>query len=267
MTTRPGAVSENLPAGTQSLGRALAVLKLLAGSPGELSGTAIANTLQLSSGTANRLIRALMAEGLVARNPLSDGYYLGSSAVLLGQAAQRGFGIDKALPILERLNAETNESINLAIRQGPESVVMMRVQCTLPLRFEQHTGARFPLYSTASGKAILAFSPDAERYLDSLPSELVKVTPHSLRTPADLTDQLADIRVRGYSIDEQENIEGVRCVGAPVLDHDGHAQAALVIQAPTVRMPKSRIQTLGERAIRAAKEISQFVPVNRTMSF
>jgi IclR family acetate operon transcriptional repressor len=266
MTTRLGAVRENLPAGTQSVGRALAVLKLLAGSAEELSGTAIANALQLSSGTANRLIRALMAEGLVARNPLSDGYYLGSGAVLLGQAAQRGFGIDKALPILERLNTETKESINLSIRMGGESVVMMRVQCTLPLRFEQHTGARFPLYSTASGKAILAFSPDADQYLDSLPSELVKVTPHSLGTSADLADQLAHIRVRGYSIDEQENIEGVRCVGAPVLDPDGRAQAALVIQAPTVRMPKGRVQALGGRIIGAAKEVSQFVPVNHTMS-
>lgn len=249
------------------MGRALAVLRLLAGSPNELSGTTIANTLQLSSGTAHRLIRALIADGLVARNPASDGYYLGSGAVLLGQAAQRGFGIDKALPTLERLNAETDESVNLSIRQGDESVVMMRVQSTLPLRFEQHTGARFPLYSTASGKAVLAFSPDADRYLDSLPAKLAKVTPYSLHTRADLAEQLAEIRERGYSIDEQENIEGVRCVGAPVLGPEQHAQAALVIQAPTVRMPKSRVHALGKQVIRAAKEISQFVPVNRAMSF
>lgn len=137
-------MSEELPAGTQSVGRALAVLKLLASSPDELTGSAIAAELQLSSGTANRLIRALIAEGLVARNPMSDSYYLGSGTVLLGQAAQRGFGMDKALPILEQLNSETQESVNLSIRQGPESVVMMRVQSTLPLRFEQHTGARFP---------------------------------------------------------------------------------------------------------------------------
>ncbi|ORJ55961.1 IclR family transcriptional regulator [Mycobacterium simiae] len=260
-------MSEVLPAGTQSVGRALAVLKLLAGSPDELSGNAIANSLRLSSGTANRLIRALIAEGLVARNPVSDCYYLGSGAVLLGQAAQRGFGIDKALPILERLNRETEEAINLSIRQGTESVVMMRVPCTLPLRFEQHTGARFPLYSTASGKAILAFSPDADQYLNSLPAKLRKVTPHSLSTPAALADQLAGVRRRGYSIDEQENIEGLRCVGAPVLDPEGNAQAALVIQAPTVRMSRNRMRTLGKQVAQAARDVSQFVPVNRAMSF
>lgn len=259
-------MSEELPAGTQSVGRALAVLKLLATSPDELSGSAIAAELRLSSGTANRLIRALMAEGLVSRNPMTDSYYLGSGMVLLGQAAQRGFGIDKALPILEQLNAETQESVNLSIRQGSESVVMMRVQSTLPLRFEQHTGARFPLYTTASGKAILAFSPHAEIYVKTLPVKLVKVTPHSLSTPHELSEQLREIRVRGYSIDEQENVEGVRCVGAPVLDADGCAQAALVIQVPSVRMPRSRIRVLGELAVQAAKEVSQFVPVNRAMS-
>ncbi|MFC9360971.1 IclR family transcriptional regulator [Rhodococcus sp. NPDC057014] len=259
-------VSEELPAGTQSVGRALAVLKLLASSADELTGSAIAAELRLSSGTANRLIRALIAEGLVARNPMSDSYYLGSGTVLLGQAAQRGFGMDKALPILEQLNAETQESVNLSIRQGSESVVMMRVQSTLPLRFEQHTGARFPLYTTASGKAILAFSPHAETYVESLPPTLAKVTPHSLSTPRELSEQLREIRVRGYSIDEQENVEGVRCVGAPILDADGYAQAALVIQVPTVRMPKSRVRTLGDRIVQAAKEVSQFVPVNRAMS-
>jgi IclR family acetate operon transcriptional repressor len=95
-----------------------------------------------------------------------------STAILWGQAGQHAFGLDRALPILERVNAETGESVNLVVREGGESVVIMRVQSTLPLRFEQRPGARFPLYTTASGKAILAFSPDAEAYVKSLPRKL-----------------------------------------------------------------------------------------------
>lgn len=56
------------------------------------------------------------------------------------------------IPFLERLNEMTEESVNLAIRDGGESVVMTRVQSTLPLRFVQRVGARFPLYATASAK-------------------------------------------------------------------------------------------------------------------
>lgn len=254
------------PAGTQAIGRALAVLRALAGSADEHEASAIAADLDLSAGTTKRILGALVAESLVAQNPTTGRYYLASGAILLGQAAQRGFGLDKALPVLEELNAETSESVNLVVREGDESVVMMRVQSTLPLRFEQHPGARFPLYSTASGKAMLTHSPDADAYIDSLPQRLPPLTDNTLPTPERLATQLQQTRERGYSVDDEENVAGVRCVGAAVLDSYGRAQAAITIQVPTVRMPKRRTLELGERVQLAGKEVARFVPVDRTMS-
>lgn len=254
------------PAGTQAIGRALAVLRTLAASPTELEASALAEELALSAGTTKRILGALTAESLIAQNPTTGRYYLASGAILLGQAAQRGFGLDKALPVLEELNAETSESVNLVVREGSESVVMMRVQSTLPLRFEQHPGARFPLYSTASGKAMLSCSPDADEYVTSLPDRLPPLTENTLPTPDRLAAQLKQTRDRGYSIDDEENVAGVRCVGAPVLDAYGRAQAAITVQVPTVRMPKRRMLELGERVQLAAKEVARFVPVDRNMS-
>lgn len=254
------------PGGTQAIGRALAVLKLLAEQAGELGTAQIAERLGLSSGTAHRIVHALAAEGLVAHNPRTDAYYLGTGTILLGQAAQRGFGLDRALPVLEQLNAETRESVNLVVREGGESVVMLRVQSNLPLRFEQYPGARFPLYTTASGKAILAYSPDAREYLAGLPERLSKITDRTLGTPEQLAAQLDEVRRRGYSIDEEENVAGVRCVGAPILDADKRAQAALVIQVPSARMPPRRVRELGALVATSAKEIARFVPVDRIMS-
>lgn len=258
--------NKGTPSGTQAISRALAVLRLLAESDGELSASAVATRLRLTSGTTNRILRVLMAEGLVAQSVRRETYYLGSAAILLGQAAQHGFGLDRTLPILERVNADTGESVNLVVRDGGESVVMLRVQSTLALRFEQRPGARFPLYTTASGKAILAFSDDADEYLDSLPLEMRKLTPHTLGTPAELALQLQETQERGYSIDEQENVDGVRCVGAPILDSYGHAQAALVIQVPTVRMPPERVKTLGELVVQVSMEIARMVPIDRRLS-
>lgn len=231
-----------------------------------MSTALVASRMGLTHGTANRIIRALMAEGLLAQNPKTTNYYLGSAMVLLGQAAQLGFGLDKALPVLEQVNQETGESVNLVLREWDESVVMMRVPSTLPLRFEQHIGARFPLYATASGKAILAASPDSAEYIAQLPEELESITAHTLRTPDQLAKQLDEIRQRGYSIDEEENVEGVRCVGAAVLDTAGVALAALVIQVPCVRMPPSRVSSLGELAQQAAREVARFVPLDHLMS-
>lgn len=262
-TATPGT---DAPHGTQAIQRAIAVMRYFADHDGEHAPPAVAKALDLSPGTVLRMMKALASAGLLARNPLTDSFYLGTGAVLLGQAAQRAFGLDRALPILEQVNAETQESVNLAVREGRESVVMLRVQSTLPLRFEQRTGARFPLYTTASGKAILAFSPDAATYVDSLPPRLAKLTPHTLETPEALSKQLTQTHRRGYSIDAEENVEGVRCVGAPVCDTSGRAHAALVIQVPTVRMSRQRERELGELAVQAAREVSRMVPVNRTMS-
>ena len=177
------------PHGTQSIQRAISVLKYFTDHDGESAAPAIARALDLSPGTVLRIVKALTSAGLLARNPITESYYLGSGAVLLGQAAQRAFGLDRALPILEQVNLETQESVNLAVREARESVVMLRVQSTLPLRFEQWPGARFPLYTTASGKAILAHSPDAEQYVDEPPRALGEADPAHARDAggADLT--------------------------------------------------------------------------------
>ncbi|UNS95233.1 IclR family transcriptional regulator [Streptomyces tubbatahanensis] len=262
---RHGPRASESPAGTQAVGRALAVLRLFIEAEGDVQITEITQRLGLTPGTAHRVVGALAAEGFLVRNPATDGYYLGSTAILLGQAAQRTLGADRAMPLLKQLNAETNESVNLVVRDGDESVVVMRVQSTLPLRFEQHPGARFPLYSTASGKAMMSRAGDTEAYVRSLPARLPAVTPHTVSSPGQLTGELERTRARGYSIDNEENVEGVRCIGAPVLDAHGHAHAAVVVQVPAVRLPDTRVEELAPRLIEVAGQVAQVVPSDRTM--
>ncbi|WP_328379782.1 IclR family transcriptional regulator [Streptomyces sp. NBC_00440] len=252
-------------AGTQAIDRAMAVLRLLIEADGDVQVTEIIQRLGLTPGTAHRVVGALAAEGFLSRNPVTDGYYLGSTAILLGQAAQRALGTDRALPLLQQLNAETNESVNLAVRDGEESVVVMRVPSPLPLRFEQHPGAHFPLYSTASGKALMSFAEHPGDYLSSLPAELRAVTAHTIGSRERFAEELELTRERGYSIDNEENVEGVRCIGAPVLDARGYAHAAVVVQVPSVRLPDTRIRELAPRVVEIATEVARVVPSDRTM--
>lgn len=247
------------PDGTQSIQRALLVLRTLADA-GELTITQIAARCDLNAGTAARIARALTAGGLVRRNPVTDGYHLGAGAVVLGAAARRTLGLDQVRPFLDELGATTGESVNLATRDGAESVVMLRVQSQLPLRFEQRVGARFPLYSTASGKAMLAFDPDRDDYLASLPESLPPVAPGTLATLSQLRQQLDETAERGWAIDIEENVEGVRCVGAPVRDAQGRAHAAVVVQAPGVRLSRERIDELGPLVARIADQVAGVVP-------
>lgn len=255
----------DLPAGTQAIGRAMAVLRLFVEAEGDVQVTEIVTRLGLTPGTAHRVVGALAAEGLLTRNPATDGYFLGSTAILLGQAAQRGMGVDRAMPLLRQLGAETEESVNLTVREGAESVVVLRVPSTQPLRFEQHPGARFPLYATASGKVLTAFASDTRAYVDGLPGTLPAVTAHTIGTRERFAQELVRTRERGYSIDKEENVEGVSSIGAPVLDADGCAQAAVVIQVPTVRLPETRMRALAPRLLEVAGQVAAILPSDRTL--
>lgn len=247
------------PSGTQSIQRALSLLVALS-ERDELTLTELAGHTGLTPGTTSRMAKALAAEGMIRRNPVTDAYHLGARTALLGQAAQRVLGLDKALPAMRELAKHTRESVNLSIREGDESVVLLRVQSTLPLRFEQTIGARFPLYSTASGKSILAFTRARQDYLDALPDRLEPVAPGTLATRHQLVQQLEEIQERGYAVDLEENVEGVRCVGAPVMGESGEAHAAIVLQAPAVRMRRDRIAELGPMVMATASEVSHAVP-------
>ncbi|WP_233157425.1 MULTISPECIES: IclR family transcriptional regulator [Amycolatopsis] len=122
------------PAGTQAIRRALAVLRLLRDEGGELSLSVIARRLDLTPGTTHRVVGALSVDGLVTHNPHTDCYHLGPGAILLGQAAQRVHGLERALPVIRQVNEETEESVNIAIRDGRESVVLLRAQSSPPSR-------------------------------------------------------------------------------------------------------------------------------------
>lgn len=241
---RPSASS-----GTQAIDRALAVLSsFVAAAEQGISEIAAAN--DLSPSTTHRITRALVAAGYLEQNADSERYRLGHSAVVLGQSAREALGFEQTLPILERLGAATGESVNLGIREGNEVVVILRVESEHPLRFDQPPGTRIPIHCSSMGKSLMAFGDD---HMDGL--DFVKVTSSTISTPADLAHALELVRSSGYSLDVEESIDGVSCVGAPILDDDDVAVAAIAVQGPTVRMTPQRQEQLAPVVLDAAAEI------------
>lgn len=201
-------------AGTQAIRRALAVLRTFREAKTDLRLGQIANTLGLRPGTTHRIVRALVDEGYLAQDDETERCYLSRSAVLLGLAAQRTLGLSAALPLLERLGASTSESVNLGIPDGTHALVVLRVESPMPLRYDQPAGSRVPLHATAMGKALLAFGGDLDSYLDAVDGQLQKYTSHTITSVRKLRKEIEGTRSRGYSIDNEERIEGVRWVGS-----------------------------------------------------
>jgi IclR family acetate operon transcriptional repressor len=245
--------------GTQAIARTLAVLAAFREAEADLGISDLAHRLSLSGSTVHRIVRALAAEGYVAQNEETERYYLGRASVLLGQAANRRLGLHQAQSVLEGLAADTGESVNLGVRDRSEMVVVMRVESKHPLRFSQEPGSRLPVYASAMGKAMLSRSTCVEDEVAGLP-RLEPLTPHTIVSKDKLVRELRQIRSRGYSLDNEEAITGVRCVAAPVVSAQGTVLGAIAIQAPAVRMPRPRLRTLAPLAIAAADEVAQMVP-------
>jgi len=239
------------PSGTQAIDRALEVLSSFVDHR-EQGITEIAARTGLKPSTVHRIVRALVTSGYLEQREDTDQYRFGHTALVLGQSAREALGFDLAIPILEQLGGETGESINMGVRDGNEVVVVLRVESVQPLRFDQPAGSRIALHCSSMGKSLMAFG---DGNLDGL--ELAKITPTTITTKTALRAQLAETKERGFSFDLEESIPGVSCVGAPVLDADGVAVAAIAVQAPTVRMTHERQLAIGKRLTLATAEISR----------
>lgn len=249
MSKTPGQKS---PSGTQAIDRALLVLSSFVDFP-EQGLIELAERTELSPSTVHRIVRALVNAGYLDQAPVTDRYRFGPAAVVLGQSARESLGFDLAIPLLQQLGGETGESINMGVLDGHEVIVVLRVESVQPLRFDQPTGSRIAVHGSSMGKSLLAFSPN------DLPEKLPlhAITSSTINTRAALEAELAAVRQHGFAYDHEESIPGVSCVGAPVLDANGHAIAAVAVQGPTVRMTQERLLHLGRRVVETTEAISR----------
>ena len=229
--------------------------------PTDLTLSGIAKQVGLSLSTVHRLLGALCAAGYVEHSADTGRYGFGRSSILLGQVAQHNAGLDLARQVLEQASADTGESVNLGVRDGEHAVVLLRIESPQALRFDQPPGTRVHLHASSMGKALLTFAADPAAEFEAL-LPLAAITAETITDPDTLLGELEQIRARGYSVDDQESMLGVRCVGAPVFDASGVARAAVAIQVPAVRMPPRRSEELGRLVMRAARDVQGVLSPN-----
>lgn len=261
---RSTATSNTSTAGTQAIDRTLAVLDLFRETQQDLGISDVAHRLDLNGSTVHRMVRALVEREYLAQDDVTERYYLGRAAVLLGHAANEGLGLQRAQTVLDRLRDETAESVNLGTRDGDDMVVLINAEPHQLLRFSQEPGSRLPVNATSMGKAWLAHSESTvEDGVGSINQPLRALTPKTLAAKADLIQNLKQVRKRGYSIDDEEALSGVRCLAAPVLNKESTILAAIAVQAPAVRMSRKRLVALAPLVQAAAEEISHMLPLRQ----
>jgi IclR family acetate operon transcriptional repressor len=214
----------------------------------------LARRLSLSKTTVHRSLMSLSQAGWIEpTDSVSRSWTLSMHALVVGGHAVESLGGLRsiAIPVMEELRRATEETIHLLVRYRDTVVLIERLDGIKPVRVFNPLGGRARLHRTASGKAILAHMPEPEfdAYLKSLAE-------HSGRAQAKtLAAEIAQVKKRGFAVNQGENQPGVSAVGAAILDGEGFALAAITISTPPERLPASLLAARGALVKDAARRV------------
>ena len=240
----------------QSVDRALDLVEALASADGEVSITALAARTSLHVSTVHRLLSTLLRRGYVRQNPETSRYYAGPKLAMLAEGRSRfGEMRNRARPILHAITDATRETANLVVLDDTAAVYIETVPSPQVVRLFTAVGNRVPLHATGAGKCLLSALPTATR--DALVErlDLRPYTPHTLVDAAALRRALDEGHERGYTLDDEEYDEGVRCIAVPV-GGTGEVVAAISVSAPASRLTRQKCVELVPMLRRSAAELA-----------
>ncbi|GGL66497.1 IclR family transcriptional regulator [Halocalculus aciditolerans] len=201
----------------------------------------LTDEVDLVRSTVHRHLTTLHDRGYVTR---SDGEYSLSLRFLdVGQWTQsRKETYVLAKSKVEELAERTSERAQFVVEENGRAVYVHMEAGEHAVKTNMHVGKHTPVHASAGGLAILS-QLDRERVEEIIASRgLERLTPHTYTDPDDLFDALESIRERGFSINDQGHIEGLRAVGVPVSGPDGSVVGALSVSGPTNRIRGDRLE-------------------------
>jgi DNA-binding IclR family transcriptional regulator len=241
----------------QVIDRVFQILDLLAENKGELGATELAQQLQLHKSTVHRLLVTLEQHRFLQKNPDNAKYRLGWRLFELGMLAVSRVELHSmARPHLEVLVKQTGETAHLGVVAGGELISIASVETDRSLRLPGTVGRRSPLYCSSQGKSILAFSAEAVAAEMIRGIEFKGFTRNTITSAARLMQELERVRKCGYALDNEEFESDLRCIGAPVFNHEGKVIAAMSIAGPTYRIGNREIPRLAAAVVQASKKLS-----------
>lgn len=242
---------------TPSLDRALGVLECLSKHPQGLGISELAAEMGLSVNFVYRVTQALTAHGYVNRDA-EKRFCVGAKLLSLCQPVSNDVPLtEAAMPALRWLSEQTGEAAHLGMISGHEGIVLERVIGRALIKFYVERGTRFPLHTSGPGKAMLAFMPESERDEIIAGMTFERFQPWTISNRKEFLTCLTGVRAQGFGVDAGEHLEGHNCLGAPILDVDGHAVASLWITGPSQRLSEERMVKLAPTVIKAGHMVTE----------
>jgi DNA-binding IclR family transcriptional regulator len=241
----------SLELGAQSIDRAARILVRLVESDDVVTLASLMEETRLPKSTAARLLRALERNGLAQRRP-GGGFRPGP---VLVDYARRDTAVGDlatlALPFLERLEAATGETANVAIPTPTGVARLAQVDSHHPLGAGNWVGRRIPSHASSLGKVFMAFGAAQPPF-----GRLARLGPNTITSIPDLLAELEQVRRNGYATTWEELEAGLCSAAAPVRGARGTVIAAISVSAPTVRTSRARLGELTQHVAETAAALS-----------
>lgn len=248
------------PRRVQAVDRALDVLDCMGAAGRPLGVSDIARRTGHSKATVHHVLATLLSRRYVMQDPYTSLYRLGWALYELGSSVVRDVEFTRAArPFLDRLAAETGESILLGILEDDAVLYLDRGESPSGLRMIANAGRRGALHATASGKVLLAFSSDAQLVERVLGQPLPRLTRSTITDPTALRKQLASVRTRGYAVCREEREIGLSSVAVPLRNYTGLVVGSLALAAPSSRLTRTSLQGYLGSLRAAAHEIETHI--------
>jgi DNA-binding IclR family transcriptional regulator len=221
----------------------------------DLGITDIANDLGLSKAAVHRLLASLRTRNLVALDPTTRRYSLGTSSLMLGLSALNGLDVRRlASAELPAISRDTFETATLSIRSNDVRIYVEQITPPREVIMSVAIGRPNPLHAGASSKAFLAYLGTQE-IDDFLSKSLPKLTDATVTNRRVLAKELTEIRARGWAQSSSERQAGAASVAAPILNHLGHPVAVMSVCGPADRfLPEA--EACAKRLLESTRKLS-----------
>jgi DNA-binding IclR family transcriptional regulator len=247
-----------------NLEKGISVLEYLSNYSAGKSLQEIKDILDISQTTAYRILNTLVRLDYLIYNNDTKRYRLSHKLLSLGyQALNEHNLLDTVLPRLRELRDMTQETACFGVLGEEKGIFIEQAQGNHAFRFVLSPGKPFELHCSAPGKAIMAYLPNIsrDRYLSYMTFQ--KYNEKTIQSKEEYLEELEKVRILGYALDNEEELSGVICVGAPIFNFTGHPCGAIWISGPKDRLDKETIHSSAKCIRQIAYQISSELGYSR----
>ncbi len=250
----------------KSIVKAFEILELL-DHHGEMGITEISQALDWDKSTAYRIAASLKETGYIVQNDKNSKYANSFKLFEMGNNVIEKLGLRrKAQPYLEQLARSTNETVNLAIMYDAHIMYIDKIESTATTKVALNVGKKIPAYCTGLGKTMMAFMTDDQINAIIDKTTFEQYTHTTIKTPEELKEQLKTIKRRGFGFDDEEYVEGLKCIAAPIFNEESKVVAAISLAVPKYRYDEGQKEIGYEYLVKAtannlSKELG-FIKIN-----